>query len=479
MSLPQKPQVSAVLGGAVHEPSQTATITDYTGVKLAEVERYPDIAVHSNMESNKSAGDALDELQIHDHLRIMKTAGEYFTTKNIGPGNASPDEYAEHVTRVTGLPIATVYDAIELIGDALASMGTALRAQTPDGDLAAYDARSYTSPVGNTIDWVLRGKNIGMLAPSNHPAVIVLGLIAYGTKVPMAVRPSDGDPFTSARIVDALYAAGAPTDSLYLLPGSRPVGEKILRHSDLGIAFGSNRLKQKYEHDPHVHVYGPGNSKVFIDDGWEEDETVLDLVKDGQMRDGGTGCINTSQVVTTADPTVVAEALAERVATVELLDPLERDARIPVSPDTETFEAINNFIETNLGAGAVDVTAEYRDDERLVTKNVMQYLRPTVVQIEEKAHPLFAELPFQYISVLPVANEITEIERALSGSLTVNMFTHDVRKIRHLRQCPTIEKLYIGNQVTCDIDITDPHEGYITDFLYKKKSFRSSIKEYN
>lgn len=472
MSLSGEPQVSAVLGGAVHEPYQTATITDYTGAKLAEVERYPDIAIRSNMESNRTAGDALDELQIHDHLHIIETAGEYFTTKNLGPGNASPDEYAEHVTRITGLPIATVYDAIDIIGDALASMGTALRAQTPDGDLAAYDARSYTSPVGNTVDWVPRGRNIGMLAPSNHPAVIVLGLIAYGAKVPMTVRPSDGDPFTAARIVDALYAAGAYTDSLYLLPGSRTVGEKILQHSDLGIAFGGDRLKRKYEHDPHVHVYGPGNSKVFIDDGWEEDETVLVLVEEGLMRNGGTGCINTSQIVTTADPAVVAEALAERVATVELLDPLERDARVPVSPDTDTFKEINNFIDTNLGAGAVDVTAGHRDGERLVTKDSMQYLRPTVVQIEDQAHPLFAELPFQYISVFHVANDITEIERTLSGSLTVSMFTHDRKKIRYLRRCPNIEKLYVGNQVTCDIDLTDPHEGYITDFLHKKKSFR-------
>jgi len=461
-------------------PHRTTTLFDYKGEELAEIARHPDITVKNDVDANRATRDQLDDLSMEELMDIFEEAGRIFAEEPLGPDDITPEEYAETVSKARGLPISSVEDAIETIEYSFKNMDESLRSQSPDGTLDVFDTNTYETAAGAEVNWIPKG-NTGVLGPGNHPAVYLIPFMAYGAKMPVTIRPSDDEPFTSARMVDALYEAGAPEGSIYFLPGDREVGDKLLESSDAGIAFGTESLEEKYAEEQDVSVYGPGNSKIFVDKSRIDDDDVFDMLEEAMMRDAGRGCINMSQVITNGDSEELAEGLAERVADVEVKDPLDEEAVIGAIPhryvEEGTIEAFDSFIEANREAGAFDVTAGLRDNNRIIEHDGAQYMLPTVIQVEDGdyEHPLFTELPFQYASVLEVSDD-EELYEAFDGSLSVGLLTED-EEIREMAQMhPGTSKTYIED-VTTNIRMTEPHEGYLLDKLYQKKSFRNGDQE--
>ncbi len=466
--------------GESREPYVTEPVTDYREQAIAEVERFPSIQLSSVIEGNRTAGhQELNSVSIHELTATLQRAGQYFAEGDVGPSNTGPEEYIRNVVRVTGLPITTVRSAVETIRQTFENVESAIRAQTPSTNLRILDDLYYESPEKTTIGYVPKGHNLGLLAPSNHPAVLSLALVAYAMKYPLAIRPSDGDPFTPARIVHALHEAGVPEESAILLPGDREVGTKILEQSDLAMGFGGEQLQRKYASSPGVKIHGPGNSKVFVDADYAEQVETIDRLEEAMMADGGRGCINMSQIVTTGDAETIANRLAQRIKDVPVRSPLDEDSRIPALSDPDQAHRLDQLLTTNLSSpGAEDVTELYDSRPRVIEQDGATFLRPTVVlldwsEFENGTHDLFQEFPFQYASVVAVPE--SEVVTALSDSLAVTLLSDSRDLERRALKEPSIEKLYANGELTCDIDLLEPHQGYISDFLYKKQAYRPSV----
>lgn len=465
--------------GNTREPYVTESVTGYRQQPIAEVERFPSIRASTIIERNQTTGKKkLAELSIQDLMELMADAGDHFAEDNLGPENTSPEEYIENVVRVTGLPISTITEAVNMIRQSFNDIESAVQAQSPGEDITVFDTLYYESTEDVTAAYIPKGDNLGLIAPSNHPAVFSLALAVYGMKYPVTIRPSDGDPFTPARIVHALHKAGVPEASVVLLPGDREIGEKTVENSDMAIGFGGTDLQQKYDSNHNVKIHGPGNSKVFVDaEQVEEDSTILQL-EEAMMADGGRGCINMSQIVTTGNADILADHLARRIANVPIRDPLEASARIPAVTEVEQAEKFERLISQTLNSStAEDVTERYDDRPRVIQQDEVTYLRPTVIRLdweefEDGEHRLFQELPFQYATVVSVPER--DIEDALSNSLAVTLLSNNHERERALLREPSIEKLYANGELTCDIDLREPHEGYLSDFLFKKQAYRKS-----
>lgn len=185
-----------------------------------------------------------------------------------------------------------------------------------------------------------------------------------------------------------------------------------------------------------------------------------------------------SQIVTTGSADHLANHLAQRIANIPVRDPLQESARIPAATEAEQAEKFDRLINQKLNSSkAEDITARYDDRPRVIQQDEVTYLRPTVIRLdwnefENGEHDLFQELPFQYATVVSVPEK--DIENALSNSLAVTLLSNDRKLERTLLREPSIEKLYANGELTCDIDLREPHEGYLSDFLFKKQAYRKS-----
>ena len=181
--------------GDSHKPYVTESVTGYQQQPVAEVERFPSIQVSTIIKRNQTTGKKeLAEFSIEDLIDLMADAGDHFAEDNLGPDNTSPEDYIENVVRVTGLPISTVTKAVKMIRQSFKNIESAILAQSPGTDTTVFDTLHYDATEDVTAAYIPKGDNLGLIAPSNHPAVFSLALAVYGMKYPLSIRPSAGDP---------------------------------------------------------------------------------------------------------------------------------------------------------------------------------------------------------------------------------------------------------------------------------------------
>ncbi|MDF1815512.1 MAG: aldehyde dehydrogenase, partial [Verrucomicrobiales bacterium] len=135
-------------------------------------------------------------------------------------------------------------------------------------------------------------------------------------------------------------------------------------------------------------------------------------------------------------------------------------------------EWINEAVETGLESkGATDVTAKFREGDRFQVRDGMNYLQPTIVRVDSFDEDLaIREFLFPFASVVECPQ--AEVLDKIGPSLVVTAITRDLEWINELFDCPTIDRLNIGNVPTNRIKWDQPHEGNLFEFLYTRRSFQ-------
>lgn len=445
-------QIPIIRGGLDKEyfTSEKYEIFDYKNEKIAEVSQTPSLLVYIDALPN-SKKSKLRRLNAEETLKIIEKAADRFADYS--------KDYEEYVCRATGLPISEVKGAYKAIYKGMKDIRKIINAQV--GNIKNLDLKGE-----NKVVYLPRGGNLSFILPSNHPAVQILWITSLALKYPSLLRPSNNEPFTTYALVKSLYEAGMPEYSQYLLPGGYDVANELVEQSDLSVVFGSENLVNKYKGNRNIKVYGPGNSKIYVDRPFIDEEKVLDVIETSMMDFGGRGCINASQVVVEGkyeDAVTIGEKLVERLKEIKIYDPMDERARIPAI-DKETGESLNEYIEKFPNDEDIIIPEA---NKRLVKYGDALYMKPTVAIINDRNSPLNIELPFQYITVIPTNGE--DYLDHIRNSLTVSLFTEDGEKIVRAILDPSINKVYTGLP-TNYIEFTHPHEGYLADFLLEKKS---------
>jgi len=445
-----------------------------TGRLLARVSQVNSGIIRKDLSRIRESRAALRKMSTGELLAICERAAGLFLESDLPLGDAghiqSPQQYVETLSATSGLPYVMVRRNMARIANALRGMRTILNGLTRGLDLSILD-KGYGEQSGSRLSFLPVTQSLGLVMPSNSPAVNSLWLPAIPLKVPVIIKPGREEPWTPYRLIQAFVAAGCPAEAFGFYPTDHEGSAEILRSCGRALVFGDQTTTAQYAANPAIQVHGPGFSKILIgEDEIEHWPEYVDLIVDSISENGGRSCINASAVLVPRFADEIAEALARKLGPIAPRPATDESARLAAFANPKMAAAINAAIEQDLAVpGATDVTAAYRNGPRLVEDSGATYLRPTIVRCRSFEHPLAnREFLFPFASVLQVPQ--SEMLARIGPSLVVTAITKDPAFRSELLDSPLIDRLNLGPIPTMHIAWDQPHEGNLFEFLYRRRS---------
>jgi len=433
--------------------------------------------IRRDLRDQKAAREQLAALPTSELIAICARAAGHFLTDTLplGDEQQSAEDYVRQVSATTGMPHVLARRNMTKIHDAMAQAGNVLDGLTRNIDWKILDSGSGEIG-GRPLSFYPRTESLGVVLPNNSPGVHSLWVPAFPLKMPLVLKPGSAEPWTPFRIIQALIRAGAPRAAFSFYPTDHGGAGEILRSCGRGIIFGDTASTGVWSGDARIEIHGPGFSKIVIGadciDRWEQ---YLDVMVNSIAANGGRSCVNASGIWVPAHAEKIAEALSSRLAQIVPRAADDETAQIAPFVDANVAARISQIIDQGFNEpGAREVTAAYRDGERLVNWQGCAYLLPTVVLCDGPAHPLAnKEFLFPFASVVNVQQD--QIPEVLGPSLVVTAITEDEKLIRRLADSPNVDRLNIGSVPTGQISWDQPHEGNLFEHLYARRAFQRAV----
>lgn len=459
-------------GREYYSIDQTPAVHFLTREPIAQVSQANVGLIRRDLLGQEQAREALARLSTRELIDICARAGEFFLndTLPLGESTQSPQQYVEQTSATTGMPWVLIRRNMAKIHAMFTSMDTVLRGLTRGLTHELLD-RGY-SMAGSPISFFPRGMSLGVVLPSNSPAVHSLWIPSVALKTPLVLKPGSAEPWTPLRIIQAFLKAGAPPEAFSYYPTDHGGANEILRSTGRGMLFGDVGAVKNWATDPRIELHGPGYSKVVIgEDCIDEWEKYIDLIARSIADNGGRSCINASGVWVPRHADKIAEALAERLSTIRPRAADDPEAGLAPFANADVGRRINSMVDAGLHEeGARDVSAAYRPS-RLAEWQGCTYLLPTIVRCDSPDHTLAnKEYLFPFASVLEVPE--SAIPEVLGPTLVVTAITRNPALIRRLLASPHVGRLNIGAVQTNVISWDQPHEGNLFDHLYARRAFQ-------
>ena len=462
------------LGKPYRSLNQSEVIDYRDGSVRATLSQVNAGVMRRDLKSLSIAREALQKFSTLELIEICRKAGETFLHETLPLGGdgilQSPRDYLETLSSTSGLPHNMVRKNMEKIHFALCNMKTILNGLTRGLDLEVLD-RGYGEQSGSPVCFHPTTEALGLVMPSNSPAVNSLWLPAIPLKIPVIMKPGKDEPWTPYRLMQALISAGCPAKAFGFYPTDHEGAADILRLCERALIFGDKSTTDQYAGNPGVQVHGPGYSKILIgDDEIENWQDYLNVMVSSISENGGRSCINASAIIVPKYAEEIADALGKRLGPVKPLSVDHPDAVLSGFANPKMAEWIDSAIETDLKEpGAMEATASYRDGARLVRAEGGTYLRPTIVACDSIDHPLAnREFLCPYASVVELSQ--SKMLDKIGPTLVVSAITKDETFKRELLLDHRIERLNVGPIPTMKISWDQPHEGNLFEFLYKRRS---------
>jgi acyl-CoA reductase-like NAD-dependent aldehyde dehydrogenase len=469
------PHLPALRRGRAYESLDKSPLLDHrTGNPLVAISQVNAGIIRKDMARIAESRAALKRFSVAQMLELCTRAADQFLNATLPLGDKghtqSPQEYLEILSRTSGLPHNMVRRNMQKINDSLVHMREVLNGLTRHLPLDVID-KGIGEQNGSRVCFFPRTASLGVVMPSNSPAVNSLWLPAIALKIPVIIKPGREEPWTPYRLIQAFIAAGCPAEAFGFYPTDHEGSGEILKSCGRALIFGDKNTTAQYANNPNIQVHGPGYSKVLIGedeiDRWPE---FIDLIVSAISENGGRSCINASAVVVPKFAAEIAEALAKKLGPIAPLPATDETAKLSGFANPKMAEFIDATIEDGLKTpGAEDVTAKYRNGARKVEFEGGTYMRPTIVRCNSFEHPLAnKEFLCPYASVVEVPQG--KMLEQIGYSLAVTAITRDKNFIDALTECTQIDRLNIGPISTMKVSWSQPHEGNMFEFLYKRRS---------
>ena len=420
------------------------------------------------------ARKALAKFTVAELMAMSAKAGEFFLNGTLPLGDKghtqSADEYVATLSSTSGLPHVMVRRNMTKLHYALTHLDVILNGLSRGLDMTIID-RGFGEQFGTKLSFFPAGQALGLVMPSNSPAVNSLWLPAIALKTPVIIKPGREEPWTPYRLIQAFIAAGVPAEAFGFYPTDHEGAAEILKACGRALIFGDKNTTQQYANNPAIQLHGPGWSKILIgEDCIENWRDYLEVIAGAISDNGGRSCINASAVVVPRYAAEIADALAQKLGPLQPTSNDDPNARLSGFANPKMADFIEASIEDGLAtAGAEDVTAKYRGGPRKVVHEGGTFLKPTIVRCDSFAHPLAnKEFLCPYASVVTCPQ--SEMLANIGYTLACTAITKDPAFIAELEAYPEIERLNIGPVSTMAISWDQPHEGNMFEFLWKRRS---------
>jgi len=446
-----------------------------TGETLAQVSQANPGLLAKDMKKAQRARDVLTEIPIRELIGIMKKAADLYkdATVALGDGEQSPDDFARQQSASTGLPEHMCKGNMAKNHFVLSNMDRILdcltRGLDPDILTRGYGMESR----GVVVSYQAQSPVLGLVLPSNSPGVHTLWLPVIPMQVGLVLKPGPQEPWTPYRMASAFFEAGVPREAIGIYPGAGEMGAEVVNRCRRTKIFGSTETVKRYEGDPRVQVHGPGFSKILLgDDVVDQWEKYIDLMVDSIYLNSGRGCINCSSVWASRHTKEIAQALAERLGPIAPKPPTDPEAALAAFTVPGQAQAIHASIQDKLKEnGVTDVTASF--GARLVEKERSAYIRPWIIHCDGPERAIAqTEYMFPYATVVECPQ--AEMIERIGQTLVCSAITGDKAWERQLMNATHIDRLNIGPIPTIKLDWLQPHEGNITDFLFRARAFQTT-----
>ena len=420
------------------------------------------------------ARKALAKFTVAELMSMSAKAGEFFLNGTLPLGDKghtqSADEYIATLSSTSGLPHVMVRRNMTKLHYALTHLDVILNGLSRGLDMTIID-RGFGEQFGTKLSFFPACQALGLVMPSNSPAVNSLWLPAIALKTPVIIKPGREEPWTPYRLIQSFIAAGVPAEAFGFYPTDHEGAAEILKTCGRALIFGDKNTTQQYANNPAIQLHGPGWSKILIgEDCIENWRDYLDVIAGAISDNGGRSCINASAVVVPRYAAEIADALAQKLGPLQPTANDDPNARLSGFANPKMADFIEASIEVGLATpGAEDVTAKYRGGPRKVVHEGGTFLKPTIVRCDSFAHPLAnKEFLCPYASVVTCPQP--EMLAHIGYTLACTAITKDPAFIAELEAYPEIERLNIGPVSTMAISWDQPHEGNMFEFLWKRRS---------
>ena len=469
------PHLPALRKGRPYDSLDKVQVKNHrTGELMAEVSQVNAGIIRKDMAKINEARAALKKFTVEQLIDITAKAGELFLNGTLPLGDRGhtqpPQQYIETLSQTSGLPHVMVKRNMAKIHYALTHMRMIIDGLSRGVDLSIID-KGFGEQGGSPLAFFPTTKSLGLVMPSNSPAVNSLWLPAIALKIPVIIKPGREEPWTPFRLIQAFIAAGAPAEAFGFYPTDHEGSGEVIKLNNRCLVFGDVAMAKMYENNPGVQVHGPGWSKIIIgEDKIENWKEYIDVIVSSISDNGGRSCINASSVIVPKYGKEIATAIAERLGPVKPLPPEDENAKLAGFANVKMAEYIDSAIDADLKTpGAEDVTAQFRDGPRKAELDGGVYLRPSIIWCSDPKHPLAnREFLCPYASVVEMPQK--DILGQLGYTLVCTAITEDSAFINDLLECPGIDRLNLGPISTMKISWDQPHEGNMFEFLYKRRS---------
>ena len=469
------PHIPALRRGKAYESLDSVEVKDFrTGELRATVSQVNAGIVRKDLARVADAQAALKKFSVAQLIEICAKTGEQFLNGTLPLGDKghtqSPQQYVETLSSTSGLPHVMVRRNMEKIHLALTNMKTVLNGLARGLDFSILDSGSGEQ-FGTRLSYFPTTPALGLVMPSNSPAVNSLWLPSIALKTPVIIKPGKEEPWTPYRLIQAFIAAGAPAEAFGFYPTDHEGAGEILKTCGRALIFGDKSTTAQYANNPAIQIHGPGWSKILIgEDCIESWRDYVDVMVASISDNGGRSCINASAIVVPKYAAEIADALAQKLGPIQPTKADDPDARLSGFANPKMADFIDGAIEDGLiTSGATDVTAKYRNGSRKATLDGGTFVRPSVVLCDSFAHPLAnREFLCPYASVVQVPQ--SEMLKHIGYTLAASVITKDAAFIEHVMAYPHIERLNIGPVSTMKISWDQPHEGNMFEFLWQRRS---------
>jgi acyl-CoA reductase-like NAD-dependent aldehyde dehydrogenase len=463
--------------GQPYESLDSTSIVHFeTGEPIATVSQAIGGMVRRDLLKARRARQVLRQFSTDDLLTRIKKAGELYATASLPMGSSrqSPDDFVKQQSASTGMPENMCRANIAKNRFVLVEMENILTALTRGLDLDVL-GRGFGEERGVPISFQAQAPVLGAVLPSNSPGVHTLWLPVVPMQIGLVLKPGSAEPWTPYRVIAAMMEAGIPGEALSIYPGPHEVGDAVLKGCKRAMIFGGQETIDKYKNDPGVQPHGPGFSKILIgDDLVDRWEDHLDVMVESIMRNGGRSCINCSGIWVSRNGRAIADALAQRLAKVEVRKTTDPAAELAAFTTPKMAPAVNGMIEADLADPEChDITAQYRPGSRLVQQPRCDYLLPTVVYCESpSARAANREYMFPFVSVVECPQD-QMIDR-IGSTLVLTAITDDASFKLDLLEATNVDRLNIGPVATSSLNWLQPHEGNLVEFLFRNRAYQKA-----
>jgi acyl-CoA reductase-like NAD-dependent aldehyde dehydrogenase len=469
------PHLPVLRLGRNYESLEKFEVKDHkTGEVKALVSNVNAGIVRRDLGKISSARAALKKFTCAQLIELSAKAGDLFLNGTLPLGDQghtqSPQQYIETLSCTSGLPWNMVRRNMDKVHFALTNMKFVLNGLSRGLDLGILDAGTGEQ-FGTKLSYFPTCHALGLVMPSNSPAVNSLWIPAISLKTPVVIKPGREEPWTPYRLIQAFIAAGVPAEAFGFYPTDHEGAGEILKSTGRSLIFGDKNTMAQYANNPAIQLHGPGWSKFLIgEDCIENWRDYIDVIAGAISDNGGRSCINASAVVVPKYAAEIADALAQKIGPFAPTRSDDPNARISGFANIKMADFIDAQIEDGLKTpGAVDVTAKYRNGPRKVVFEGGTYMRPTIVLCDSFAHPLAnKEFLCPYASVVTCPQ--SEMLHKIGYTLAASVITKDAKFIEAVTDFAEIDRLNIGPVSTMKISWDQPHEGNMFEFLWKRRS---------